>query len=91
MLNGSGLRLRRFSFFQRLFRDIMGVEKENIFVDLGHGIGNACLQSAYTIGCHSRGVELVDARFYASEAFRRCLAKVVLEDDDQVCPERADL
>ena len=55
----------------------MGVEKENTFVDLGHGIGNACLQASYTIGCKSNGVELVDARFYASEAFRRSLAKVV--------------
>lgn len=80
--------LTHFSRLQRLFRDIMGVEKKNIFVDLGHGIGNACLQSAYTIGCQSRGVELVDARFYASEAFRRCLAKVMLDDNKKVWIQR---
>ena len=69
----------------------MGVEKKNTFVDLGHGIGNACLQASYTIGCHSKGVELVDARFYTSEAFRRCLAKVVVMDNDEVRSHRAGL
>lgn len=54
----------------------MNLSKEHVFVDLGHGIGNACLQASYTIGCRSRGIELVDSRFYVSEAFHRSLAKV---------------
>jgi len=57
----------------------MQIGKYHIFVDLGHGIGNACLQASYTLGCKSNGIELVDARFYASEAFRRCFAKVAAE------------
>jgi len=54
----------------------MNLSKEHVFVDLGHGIGNACLQASYTIGCRSRGIELVDSRFFVSEAFHRSLAKV---------------
>lgn len=63
-------------FSQKVFRDIMGLQPDSTFVDLGHGIGNTCLQASYTIGCDSKGVELVDARYFASEAYHRCLAKV---------------
>lgn len=60
---------------QKVFHDVMGLQPDSIFVDLGHGIGNTCLQAAFTVGCHSKGIELVDARYFASEAFNRCLAK----------------
>lgn len=60
---------------EKVFYQVMELQPDSIFVDLGHGIGNTCLQAAYTIGCHSKGIELVDARYFSSEAFNRCLAK----------------
>lgn len=64
---------------QRIFRDMLHLKKNHIFADFGHGIGNACLQAAYTIGCEAKGIELVNARFYVSEALNRSLAKATLE------------
>ena len=64
-------------FFQMVFREIMNLRPDSTFIDFGHGIGNTCLQAAYTIGCESKGIELVDARYFASEAMRRGMAKVV--------------
>jgi cyclopropane fatty-acyl-phospholipid synthase-like methyltransferase len=53
----------------------MGLTSGHTFMDLGHGIGNTCLQAAFTVGCKAKGVELVEARYYASEAFHRSIAK----------------
>ena len=55
------------------------VRKDHIFADFGHGIGNACLQASYTIGCQSKGIELVNARFYVSEALNRSIVKATEE------------
>ena len=54
----------------------MQLTRDNVFLDLGHGIGNTCLQAAFTIGCKAKGVELVEARYFASEAAHRAIAKV---------------
>eukprot|EP01104_Vermistella_antarctica_P006864 TRINITY_DN17557_c0_g1_i1.p1 TRINITY_DN17557_c0_g1~~TRINITY_DN17557_c0_g1_i1.p1 ORF type:complete len:369 (+),score=82.21 TRINITY_DN17557_c0_g1_i1:42-1148(+) len=34
------------------------LKKEDVFVDIGAGIGNVCFQVAYEAGCTTRGVEL---------------------------------
>jgi precorrin-6B methylase 2 len=39
-------------------KEIMGLKSDQIFVDIGHGAGNAPLQAAYTIGCDARGLEI---------------------------------
>jgi len=42
---------------QYLFQSILDLQATNLFLDIGHGIGNTCLQAAYTIGCDARGIE----------------------------------
>jgi cyclopropane fatty-acyl-phospholipid synthase-like methyltransferase len=53
----------------------MGLTSGHVFLDVGHGIGNACLQAAFTVGCKAKGVELVEARYFASKAFHRSIVK----------------
>lgn len=38
----------------------------DVFIDYGHGIGNAVLQAAYTQRCPARGIEVDENRFSAS-------------------------
>jgi len=45
-----------------LFEKIFNLQREETFVDIGHGIGNTVLQAAYTIGCEARGVEVISDR-----------------------------
>jgi cyclopropane fatty-acyl-phospholipid synthase-like methyltransferase len=55
---------------QKIFK-LTGLKRNEIFLDLGHGIGNAPIQAAATIGCESRGLELVKNRFSLSSAIQR--------------------
>ena len=45
---------------RRIFKKILRLNSDSCFLDIGHGIGNTCLQAAYTFGCEARGIE-VDA------------------------------
>jgi len=45
-----------------LLRNILQVKMDEIFVDIGHGLGNTVLQASYTIGCKSRGIEVCKDR-----------------------------
>lgn len=58
---------------QCLFSDVLMLDKSDIFVDFGHGLGNLCLQAAYTIGCEARGVEIVPERHFFAEKFSHSL------------------
>lgn len=60
-----------YSIEQRLLQDIGQLGSHQVFVDIGHGIGNLCLQAAYTLGCEARGIEVMDARNNCGEAYRR--------------------
>jgi Histone methylation protein DOT1 len=42
---------------QKIMHDHMKLNSDSVMVDLGHGIGNSCLQAAYSFGCASRGLE----------------------------------
>ncbi|CAB9521721.1 Histone methylation protein DOT1 [Seminavis robusta] len=64
---------------ETVFRGVMELMPHHVFLDLGHGIGNTCLQAAFTMGCRAKGVELVEARYYASEAVHSTIAKVANE------------
>lgn len=60
-----------------LLRNILEVEEKDTFVDIGHGIGNAVLQAAYTIGCEARGIEVCADRnmlacHFSEELLSRC-------------------
>jgi len=61
----------------RLNRDILDLQEDDIFVDIGHGIGNAVIQAAWTIGCQSRGIEVIESRHNWSVAFQRQMGEKV--------------
>ena len=42
---------------QRVLEQVLKVDKSEVFLGIGHGVGNTCLQAAYTIGCKARGIE----------------------------------
>ncbi len=72
---------------QKIFK-LTDLKRHEIFLDLGHGIGNAPIQAAATIGCEGRGVELVKNRFSLSLAFQRrfCnLLEKTKDDMHEVC------
>jgi Histone methylation protein DOT1 len=50
--------------------------KTDVFIDIGHGAGNAVLQAAYTVGCLSRGIEVVEARHKVAERFEMELRRI---------------
>jgi hypothetical protein len=50
--------------------DIMCLTKDDVFLDIGHGIGNTCIQAAFTVGCEARGIEVVFGRHSVAEVFR---------------------
>ena len=54
-----------------VFSEFLELQPSDIFVDLGHGLGNAVMQAAYTHGCASRGIEVVKSRFDVSLAFKK--------------------
>lgn len=49
--------------------------KEDVFVDVGHGIGNTVNQAAYTRGCRSRGIEVAQPRFDVSLRYAQSLER----------------
>jgi len=58
-----------FSAMKKLF-ELTRLLPEEIFLDIGHGIGNAPLQAGLTIGCESRGIEVVSERCDISKRFQ---------------------
>jgi len=54
----------------------MELSESDVFIDVGHGIGNAVLQAAYTRGCESKGIEVMDDRCHIAYLFRDNLAGI---------------
>lgn len=52
-----------------LLRNILDVQPNEVFIDIGHGIGSLVLQAAYTIGCQGRGIEVVEDRNFLATLF----------------------
>lgn len=59
------------------------MKRSDIFLDVGHGIGNSCLQAAYCTGCESRGIEVVKDRFNISLDFQNALGEMTRWVDKQ--------
>lgn len=53
-----------------MMKDILCLHQDDVFLDIGHGIGNTCLQAAFTVGCEARGIEVVFSRNSIAEVFR---------------------
>jgi cyclopropane fatty-acyl-phospholipid synthase-like methyltransferase len=60
---------------KHLLVNILQLKDDDVFLDLGHGIGNICIQAAYTIGCEARGIELVKARHLVAKDVLRSLTE----------------
>lgn len=78
-----------FLFFKKIF-ELTGLQRNEIFLDLGHGLGNAPIQAAATIGCEGRGLELVENRCLLSFAFQEMFCNLTKENSaniQQVCFE----
>lgn len=57
-----------------LFQQISELKWFHVFLDIGHGVGNAVLQAAYTVGCESLGIELVNLRAERADVYAaKCL------------------
>jgi hypothetical protein len=52
-----------------IFRRLLHLRKNDVFVDIGHGIGNTLLQAAHTVGCEARGIEVVQSRNFLAQTF----------------------
>ena len=50
------------SAHQKMIDEVMMLTKDMVYVDIGHGIGNTCMQAAFTVGCEARGIEVVGKR-----------------------------
>lgn len=50
--------------------EILEMTKNDVFLDIGHGIGNTCLHAAFCVGCDARGIEVVSGRHSIAEVFR---------------------
>mmetsp|Transcript_54960 Transcript_54960/g.164636 ORF Transcript_54960/g.164636 Transcript_54960/m.164636 type:complete len:1336 (-) Transcript_54960:32-4039(-) len=58
--------------FQRVI-DLLELTNEDIFIDIGHGCGNAPIQAAFTTGCEARGIEILEGRFTISDILKRSI------------------
>ena len=65
-----------FDATQRLLDDVLRLDHDtgDVFVDVGHGIGNAVFQAAYVNKCEARGIEVVESRNVIAVAFADSLA-----------------
>jgi hypothetical protein len=54
----------------RKLMKIIDLKRGDVFLDIGHGIGNTCLHVSYCIGCEARGIEVVSNRHSIAEVFR---------------------
>jgi Histone methylation protein DOT1 len=48
---------------------LLRLTRQDVFLDVGHGVGNFCLQAAYCTGCEARGIEVVRDRYNISLKF----------------------
>eukprot|EP00594_Rhizosolenia_setigera_P020686 CAMPEP_0178981458 /NCGR_PEP_ID=MMETSP0789-20121207/27067_1 /TAXON_ID=3005 /ORGANISM="Rhizosolenia setigera, Strain CCMP 1694" /LENGTH=318 /DNA_ID=CAMNT_0020671993 /DNA_START=501 /DNA_END=1458 /DNA_ORIENTATION=+ len=69
-----------FGATQKLF-NIVNLKSTDVFVDLGHGIGNTVLQAALTVGCDARGIEIVPERCRVAEQFHKLIFEYIEETD----------
>lgn len=66
-----------------MIHKILALKADDIFLDIGHGIGNTCLQAAFTAGCEARGIEVVYGRNSVAEVFRDHMYNQSKEDPMQ--------
>jgi len=68
-----------FSGMQQIM-NITNLTRNDIFVDIGHGIGNAVIQASFTVGCEARGIEVVPERCRVAEQFKEIMIEYSQND-----------
>jgi len=48
---------------------LLEMGRDDVFLDIGHGIANTCLHAAFCVGCEARGIEVVNDRHSIGEVF----------------------
>ena len=61
----------------RRLAEVTELKRGELFVDIGHGIGNAPLQLAATVGCRARGIEKLTGRHLIAEQVQVTFNNVV--------------
>ena len=67
---------------------ILELRREDIFLDIGHGIGNTCLHASFCAGCDSRGIEVVSDRHDIADRFRGAM---IAEHNGSERPSKPDI
>lgn len=67
------------TLFLKKIIELTHLSPDEIFVDIGHGAGNAVLQAALTVGCESRGIEVVPERCRVPELFEEVMHEMADE------------
>jgi len=63
--------------------DLLELRSTDVFIDIGHGIGNAVLQAAFTRGCESRGIELQHFRNLVATQFDEVLQQEKVREKEK--------
>ena len=59
--------------------EMTDLTSSDIFLDIGHGIGNAAMQTSLTLGCESRGIEVVSQRCMIADSFQKIIMEQLHE------------
>jgi hypothetical protein len=54
----------------RVLKKVLHLRRSDVFVDFGAGLGNTVVQAAYTFGCKSKGIEMVENRHSTSLVYK---------------------
>ena len=65
-----------FDATERLFRNVLELNRDDVFLDVGHGVGNTVLQAAFVHQCEARGIEVIADRNALAVSFEDSLEKL---------------
>ena len=72
-----------------MFENVLELTPQDVFLDIGHGIGNTPIQAALTFGCEARGIEVVSGRhavaMVCSDQLLAQAAKTIQRCNDRMC------
>ena len=79
----------KFAAMAKLFGpEYFDLQKDDLFLDLGHGSGLPNLQAAYTVGCRSLGIELDKSRYLVSDEYFDMFKTQLQAIQNRVLPHR---
>ena len=61
---------------ERLFGQVLKLTSDDVFLDVGHGVGNTVLQAAFVHQCEARGIEVIADRNALAVSFEDSLKQM---------------